>query len=378
MDPSERASAGEPATLTRPARAMMQRALELAERGWGQTAPNPMVGAVLTHGSDIVGEGWHQRYGDAHAEVNAIAAAGTRARGAHLHVTLEPCAHHGRTPPCTSAIVNAGIAAVSIATLDPTAAGGGADRLREAGLAVDTGCEEARSRELNAAFFFAAGADRPWVTVKLAVSADGAIAPGPAADGTRRQVWLTGSAARSEVHRMRAGSDAIAVGIGTVLADDPKLTVRHHPAPRVPPARVVFDRRARIPLGSYLVQTARSVPTLVVTTSDRTPGVDALRAHGVETIAARDVRDALRLLRGRGIRSLLVEGGAGLSGALFDADCVDRLVLVRSLVTLGEKALDAFAGVADSDALRRTLLERSERVLGDDTLTVYAVAGHDV
>jgi diaminohydroxyphosphoribosylaminopyrimidine deaminase / 5-amino-6-(5-phosphoribosylamino)uracil reductase len=357
---------------------MMQRALELAERGWGQTAPNPMVGAVLAHGSDIVGEGWHRSYGDAHAEVNAIAAAGTRAQGAHLHVTLEPCTHHGRTPPCTSAIVRAGIAAVSIATLDPTHAGGGADRLREAGLAVDTGCEEARARELNAAFFFAARADRPWVTVKLAVSAEGAIAPCPAEDGRRRQVWLTGSAARSEVHRMRAGSDAIAVGIGTVLADDPQLTVRHHGVPRVPPVRVVFDRRARIPLDSYLVQSARSVPTLVVTASDGTPEAEALRAHGVQTIAAEDVRGALRLLRARGIRSLLVEGGAGLSGALFDADCVDRLVLVRSRVTLGVNALDAFAGVADSEALRGTLLRRSERVLGDDVLTVYAVAGHDV
>src|SRR6187551_1305855 len=232
--------------------AWMRRALALAERGWGQTAPNPMVGAVVVRDSAVVGEGWHAHYGGPHAEVEALRAAGEHARGATLYVSLEPCNHFGKTPPCTDAILAAGVHRVVAACADPSpVARGGADRLREAGLEVTLGLEEAAARELNAAFFHALSSDRPFVQLKLALSLDGALA-----DHSRQPGWLTGELARREVHRMRAGSDAVAVGIGTVLADDPELTVRHASPPRVAPIRVVFDTSARLPRTSKLAQTA--------------------------------------------------------------------------------------------------------------------------
>lgn len=353
--------------------AFMRRALELAERGWGQTAPNPMVGAVVVRDGEIVGEGWHERFGAPHAEVNALAAAGDRARGAHVYVTLEPCAHHGKTPPCTETIIRAEIRAVTIAAPDPTGlAGGGADVLRRAGIEVRVGLEEAAARELNAAFHHGVESDLPWITLKLAVSADGAIAPPAAADGRRGARWLTGDPARAEVHRMRAGSDAIAVGIGTLLADDPCLTVRHFAAPRVAPTRVVFDRKARTPLASTVVRTAREIPTVVVTADESIPAVQPLREHGVEILAARDLTDALRQLRVRGVRSLLVEGGAGLAGALLTAGHVDRLVLIEAPVVLGEGALDAFACVPSHDAVLSGFEALEQRWLGDDLVKILA------
>ncbi len=250
-----------PSTRERKERAWMRRALALAERGWGQTAPNPMVGAVVVRDGAIVGKGFHARFGEAHAEVVALSEAGERARGATVYVTLEPCNHHGKTPPCVDALIGAGVKRVVVAIRDPLReSAGGADRLRAAGIEVEFGLEEAAAHELNAAFFFAAnGAARPWVTLKLAVSLEGAIA---GADGSPR--WLTGEAARNYVHRLRAQNDAIAVGIGTALADDPQLTVRHGRRPRVAPLRVVFDRSARLPLTSRLAKTARRVPTLIV------------------------------------------------------------------------------------------------------------------
>ena len=231
----------------------MRRALELARRGWGQTAPNPMVGAVVVRDGAIVGEGWHARWGERHAEPAALAAAGERARGATVYVTLEPCTHRGKTPPCTDALIAAGVSRVVVAARDtnPLAAGGLA-RLQQAGIATTAGVEEADARELNAPFLFAQHADRPWVTLKLAVSLDGAIA-----DAGRTRGWLTGPESRGEVHRLRAGSDAVAVGIGTALADDPALTVREAAAPRVPPLRVVFDRTGRLPPDGVLARSAR-------------------------------------------------------------------------------------------------------------------------
>src|SRR5579862_5155051 len=240
---------------------LMARALALAELGWGQTAPNPMVGAVLVRDGEIVGEGYHARYGGDHAEIVALRMAGERARGATLYVTLEPCAHHGKTPPCADAIVRAGVARVVAAAQDPNpVAAGGAAKLLAAGVEFELGVDEPAARELNAPFFHAATSTRPWVTLKLGVSLDGAIA-----DRDGHSKWITNTASRRETHRLRAGSDAIAVGIGTVLADDPALTVRDAPAPRVPPTRVVFDRSARLPHDSQLARTAREVPVIVVT-----------------------------------------------------------------------------------------------------------------
>src|SRR4051812_29625349 len=198
----------------------MRRALELARKGWGQTAPNPMVGAVVVRDGVIVGEGWHTAFGEAHAEVEALRAAGERAEGATVYVTLEPCAHQGKTPPCANALVAARVARVVIAARDPNReATGGIELLRDSGIAVTLGVVESEARELNAPFFHAFEQKRPWVTLKLALSLDGALA-----DASGRSRWITGEESRRVVHEMRAGSDAIGVGIGTVLADDPSLT----------------------------------------------------------------------------------------------------------------------------------------------------------
>jgi diaminohydroxyphosphoribosylaminopyrimidine deaminase / 5-amino-6-(5-phosphoribosylamino)uracil reductase len=350
--------------------AFMRRALDLARLGWGQTAPNPMVGAVVVRGGVVVGEGYHSRYGADHAERVALRAAGPMARGATVYVSLEPCSHFGKTPPCVDALVAAGVARVVAATRDPSAiAGGGLDRLREAGIDVATGVEERAARELNAPFFQAFRSDRPWVTLKLALSIDGALT-----DASRGIGWFTGADARREVHRLRAGSDAVAVGSGTALADDPQLTVREAPPPRVPPQRVVFDSSIRLPLSSYLVRTAREIPTVVVATRPTDAAAAgraaALEAAGVEVVRSPSVADAFRALREGGVRSMLVEGGATLAGSLLSEGLVDRLVIFQAPVVLGAGSLPALAG---APALGR--LEVIDRAtFGDDVMTVYGLS----
>ena len=350
----------------------MRLALDLAERGWGQTAPNPMVGAVIFSGDQLVGQGFHERFGAPHAEARAIAEAGSRARGATLYVTLEPCTHQGRNPPCTEAIVASGIARVVVAARDPNpVAAGGTELLRAAGIAVEIGEGGKEARELNAAFFHRMTGDRPWVTLKLALSLDGAIS------GARRtRGWLTNEQSRAMVQRMRANSDAIAVGAQTAIADDPQLTARTDPPPRVPPVRLVFDRSARLPATSALARTAREIPTLLVTASGvRIPA--ELEQCGVDAISAHDVGDALHKLHERGITSLLVEGGAGLAASFLAGGFVDRLVIFRAPLVLGDGSLNAFSGIASHDvehAPRFTLLET--RSLGDDVMTVYSLRGH--
>jgi diaminohydroxyphosphoribosylaminopyrimidine deaminase/5-amino-6-(5-phosphoribosylamino)uracil reductase len=348
----------------------MDLALEAARRGWGQTAPNPMVGAVVVQGDRVVGTGWHAKYGEAHAEVMALERAGDAALGATMYVTLEPCAHHGKTPPCAAAIVHAGITRVVLATRDPNPkAAGGVERLRAAGIQVDIGPGARASCELNAPFFNSFVSDRPWVTLKLALSADGAMA---GADGSSK--WITGWAARAEVHRMRADSDAVAVGIGTVLADDPLLTAREGPPPRCPPARVVFDRQARLPLVSALVGSVRMAPVLVVADSPPAARRDALERAGVEVLLASSLEASLQTLRGRGIRSLLVEGGAKIAAALLEGALVDRLVIFQAPTELGAGALRPFASLPASkapDAANYRVVERS--TLNADTKTVFAV-----
>ena len=349
--------------------AWMRRALALAERGWGQTAPNPMVGAVVVRDGAVVGEGWHTRYGEAHAEVEALRAAGDGARGATMYVTLEPCAHHGRTPPCTDAILAAGVRRVVVAVSDPNpVAHGGAARLRAEGVDVQIGPEEEAALELNAPFFHGLASDRPFVRLKLALSLDGALA-----DATRVTRWLTGPASRAEVHRLRAGSDAVVVGINTVLADDPLLTVREVASPRVPPLRVVFDTSARLPLDSRLVRSARDVPVLVVCWAPDPRHAAALEHAGVELLHAQSLVPALRALRERGVRSLLVEGGAGLAASFVQEALVDRLIIFRAPLLLGGGALNAFAGLPSStiDRAPHWRIVQARR-FGDDEMTVYA------
>ena len=327
----------------------MRRALDLAERGWGQTSPNPMVGAVIVRDGVIVGEGWHETYGAAHAEVNALAMAGAAAEGATVYVSLEPCNHFGKTPPCADALIAARVARVVIATLDPgPESGGGASRLRAAGIAVEVGLLEADARELNAPFFHSFASDRPWVTLKLALSIDGAIA-----DSERGRAWLSNEASRAEVQRIRANVDAIAVGATTYVTDRPALTVRGPIQPRVQPLRVVFDPEAKLSLG-------------------RTSVLE--EAHGVTFVRVVDLGAALRALRARGVRSLLVEGGASLASAMLDAEAVDRLVIFQAPVVLGGGALAAFGSASSrraEDVRRFRVLRRQE--FGDDLMTIYAL-----
>ena len=351
---------------------LMRRALALAREGWGQTAPNPMVGAVVVRDGHVVGEGYHEVYGGPHAEVNAIRTAGDRARGATLIVTLEPCRHHGKTPPCTDAIIAAGIRRVVVAAADPSReAGGGAALLEQAGIEVETGVLAGESRELNAAFFHAQTSRYPWTTLKLAVSIETAIA-----DARGSTSHLSGAEARHEVHLLRAGNDAIAVGVGTVLADDPQLTVRGVRPPRVPLRRVVFDRSLRTPLDARVIRTAREAPTIVVTRATSASHARALADAGVDVIAAGDLAEGFRALRAAGIRSLLVEGGATLAGAVLADRLAHRLVIFQAPVALGPRALHAFDGAPPAvlaELEHYPVLER--RTLGADVMTIYATAG---
>ena len=355
----------------------MRRALDLARKGWGQTAPNPLVGAVVVRDGAIVGEGYHQRYGEAHAEVNALGAARGRTRDATIYVTLEPCNHHGKTPPCVNAIIDAGIGRVVAAVRDPSKlAGGGAERLRQAGIHVDMGVEREAACELNAPFFAAGTYQRPWVTLKLAISADGAVA-----DPSGMHRWITGIESRREVHRMRANSDAILVGIGTVLADDPELTVRDVPAPRVPPLRVVLDSDLRTPVGSKLVQSAGEIATLALVKNGFSGRSFArLQSAGLRVRITGEPYDTsldgpLQGLRSADeVRSLLVEAGPRVAGSFLGQSLVDRLVIFQSPLVLGDRAAKAFEfappGFGASLANCRIV---EQRRFGDDVMTTYAL-----
>ncbi|MCC6429651.1 MAG: bifunctional diaminohydroxyphosphoribosylaminopyrimidine deaminase/5-amino-6-(5-phosphoribosylamino)uracil reductase RibD [Gemmatimonadaceae bacterium] len=351
----------------------MLRALELARRGHGQVAPNPLVGAVVVRDGVVVGEGWHAQYGLEHAEVMALRAAGPLAQGSTVYVTLEPCNHHGKTPPCAEALLSAGVSRVVYAVADPNpVAAGGAARLAASGVRITEGVGAANAREENAPFLFAATrTDRPFVSLKLAVSVDGALV-----DASRARGWLTGPEARREVHRLRAQADAIAVGIGTAIADDPALTVREVPPPRVPPRRVVFDRHARLPLTSALAQTAHRVPVTVVTDGSNRAGEAILADAGVSVMRSPSLDEALRQLRAEGVRHLLVEGGATLGSAFLAAGLLDRLIIFQAPVILGAGALPAFAALPSRAAVsapRMRIVARRE--LGADLMTTYAVSG---
>ena len=349
---------------------MMRRALRLAARGAGQVAPNPKVGAVIVRDGRVVGEGWHARYGEAHAEVMALQAAGAQARDATAYVTLEPCDHQGNTPPCSQALIAAGVARVVYGVRDPNpAATGGGARLREAGIAVTTGVLEDDAAELIAPFTFAfANTARPFVTLKLAVSIDGAIV-----NGSRKRASLTGSAARRVVHAMRAEADAVAVGIDTAIADDPALTVRDAPEPRVAPTRVVFDRSARLPTNSVLVNTAPAIPVVLITNGSAPSAEARLRERGVTVFPARSMHDALGRLRQHGIRHLFVEGGAGIASALMGDGLVDRLITFQAPVILGSGALPAFGALSEEAGRRVQLRVIARRAVGADLMTVYGV-----
>lgn len=350
-------------------RQFMALALRLARRGTGRTSPNPAVGAVVVQGGRVVGTGWHRQAGQAHAEVLALEEAGPAAPGATLYVTLEPCCHQGRTPPCTGAVAAAGVRRVVVAMLDPDprVGGRGIGELASQGIAVAVGPGGPEAERLNEAYLLHRRLGRPFVTYKAAASLDGRTA---AADGTSR--WITGPAARRDVHRLRSASDAICVGIGTVLKDDPSLTVREVRSDR-PPLRVVVDSLARTPPGARVLDGA--APTLV-TVSDAAPAaaVTAIEARGAEVARLPAAGGRLALgpllacLAERGIVSLLLEGGAILAGAFAAAGLVDRYVFYLAPKLLGGEGtaglLEGWAAAGIGDA-RPLALGRIRR-LGPD------------
>ncbi len=352
----------------------MQAALALARRGLGNTWPNPAVGCVLVKDGRVVGRGWTQPGGRPHAETEALHRAGTLARGATAYVTLEPCSHHGRTPPCCNALEAAGVARVVVAMRDPDPRvdGRGFAMLRAAGIVVQEGLCEAEAQAINAGFTRRIRLGLPLVTLKLATTLDGRIAT---ATGESR--WITGAEARREAHALRARHDAILVGSGTVLADDPELTCRLAGATPVPALRVVADSRLRTPPGARLVATARAHPTLVVTTPGHPPASLArFQDQGAEVITVPRASGGLSLpallgaLAQRGVTRLLAEGGAGIASALLRDGLADRLAWFHAPAAMGgdgRPAIDALPveALAAMPRYRRI----AGRPLGADWLT---------
>lgn len=360
----------------------MMMALTLAERGLGQVAPNPAVGCVIVRDGVVVGRGHTQVGGRPHAETVALAHAGDKARGATAYVTLEPCAHHGKTGPCAEALIAAGVARVvaAVSDPDPRVAGRGFAMLEKAGIEVTEGVGMARALHLNQGFFLKVNEDRPLVTLKIASSVDGRTA-----SKTGHSKWITGSGARERGHLLRATHDAIMIGSATAIVDDPVLTCRLTGLEARSPVRIVADGRLRLPLTSKLVRDARKVPVWVLTF----PGADAGRRAafidcGVELIdvpvvaetGLMDMKAAMRILAQRGLTRLLVEGGARLASSLVRARLVDRVEWFRSSSILGGDAYPAIAalGIERVDDAPKLSLTH-QLALGSDTLSSYVMRG---
>jgi diaminohydroxyphosphoribosylaminopyrimidine deaminase/5-amino-6-(5-phosphoribosylamino)uracil reductase len=350
----------------------MDRALFHAGRGAGRTSPNPLVGAVVVSPDDVlVGDGYHERAGEAHAEIRALEAAGTRSRGATLYCTLEPCAHQGRTGPCAARIVEAGIRRVVAAVEDPNplVKGRGFAYLRAHGLDVDVGAGARQSSALNQPFFTLMSAGRPFVILKAATSADGFIAEAP-----DRPTALTSAAANRHAHRLRATVDAIAVGAGTVLADDPELTARSAYRER-PLTRVIFDRSLRTPVTARLLSTPGAGPVIIVTSERGAARADRraqLEAAGVDVMVTDGtLRHALRRLGDLQIESLLLEGGSTLHGAAWDEDVVDFVRVYVSPRLLG----GGVALLPGRQFSTSALVERQVGVVGSDVMIEGYVHG---
>jgi diaminohydroxyphosphoribosylaminopyrimidine deaminase/5-amino-6-(5-phosphoribosylamino)uracil reductase len=369
-------------TATDTDRQHLTRAIDLAERGRGRVSPNPLVGALIVRDGEVVGEGWHDVFGGPHAERAAIAAAGDAdLRGATIYVSLEPCCHEGKTPPCTEAILEAGLGRVVVASDDPTdkASGRGLGILRDEGVEVTVadGNVAARARLLNQPFRKHARTGRPWVLFKSALTLDGRVAT---ESGDSK--WISGDLSREMTHRWRVECDAVAVGIGTALADDPRLTARDGQLARElgaqrQPRRIVFDSTARLPLTSRLIAEAPKLPLTIVTSrAAPRPSIEALESAGVDVIVATGenepgrVRSALDQLGDQDITSIMLEGGPHLAGAFLDAGEIDTLRLFIAPILLGgASALPVIGGEGQetiADAVRALSLD-VDRV-GDDVL----------
>jgi diaminohydroxyphosphoribosylaminopyrimidine deaminase / 5-amino-6-(5-phosphoribosylamino)uracil reductase len=352
----------------------MLEALTEAERGRGRTHPNPIVGALVVAGGRVIARGHHERAGGPHAEVVALGKAGARARGADLYVTLEPCDHHGRTPPCTEAILAAGVRRVVVGSVDPNPLvhGRGIRRIRAAGVRVEVGALGAECDRANEQWFKFITRKVPWVVLKAAVTLDGKLAT---RSGDSR--WVTGPAARARVHELRDRLDAVLVGIGTVLADDPRLTARG-PGQR-DPARIVVDPRARLPLGSRLLRQRPLAGTILAVTLAAPPArVRALEQAGATILRCRHdregrivLRDLLRRIAGRGLTTVLVEGGARIHGSFLRERLWDELLLFFAPKVLGQDA-PSWAAMPSPPSMGRALEARITGTarLGPDLLVM--------
>ena len=348
-------------------RRYMELALSLAEKGLGTTSPNPMVGAVIVRDGEIIGRGFHRKAGDDHAEITALREAGERARGATLYITLEPCCHYGKTPPCTESIIKSGIRRVVAAMSDPNplVCGGGFTRLRQRHIETESGVLENRARKLNEAYLKYISTKIPFVTLKLAMTLDGRIA---APDGSSR--WITGPESRKRVHLLRAWSDAVMVGVGTVLADNPKLTVRD--AEGSDPWRVILDSHLRSPLNSHVFADARAI--VVAAEKPETGKLQELGRRGIEVWKMESkegkisLHDVLKRLGEQLMTSILCEGGAALAASLLREGLADKLCIFFAPKILG-KGIDGIGDLGFQTIDRAIHLgNREVEELGDDIL----------
>ncbi len=351
----------------------MARALELAGRGQGRVEPNPMVGCVIAREGHLVAEGWHQSFGGPHAEIEALSQAGCQAAGSTMYVTLEPCCHYGKTPPCTDAIIRAKIKRVVIAQRDPfpLVDGGGLTRLREAGVEVQVGLLEGQARELNSPYLKLIECGRPWVVAKWAITLDGKIAT-----HTGHSQWISGESSRAIVHQIRGRMDAIVVGVETVNRDDPQLTARP-PGPRTA-ARVVLDSEGSTPLSSQLVQSAKETPVIIATSqSAPTSRLQPLRDAGCEVVPlegashAQRLKQLLDVLGIRRMTNILVEGGARVLGSLWDMRAIDEVhVFVATKLVGGGGAPSALAGVGCEEVPVASTLQSYQVERCDDDIYI--------
>lgn len=357
----------------------MRRAIALAERGAGFVNSNPMVGAVIVKGGKVIGEGWHERYGEWHAERNAFKNCTGDARGATMYVTLEPCCHHGKTPPCTDAIIEHGIARVFVGMRDPNplVAGKGIALLREAGIEVFVGMEDEAIREQNKVFLKYISTRRPWVALKTAMTLDGKIAT-----WSGDSKWITGTEARAYVHELRHRLMAVMVGIGTAVADDPLLNCRIEGRGVRQPIRVIVDSNARLGLESQLVKTAREYRTIVAHTRFAVEEkLEALRKAGVETLYCEekeglvDVDNLLVLLGQMGVDSILLEGGGSLNYSFLSGGFTDEVyAFIAPKIVGGEKAKTPVEGIGIDKMADAITLERTDVLcLGQDLLVKFRV-----
>jgi diaminohydroxyphosphoribosylaminopyrimidine deaminase/5-amino-6-(5-phosphoribosylamino)uracil reductase len=352
----------------------MQRALELAAMGTGYVSPNPLVGCVVVKDGRIVGEGYHQRYGEAHAEVHALQAAGAKAKDAVLYVTLEPCSHSGKTPPCAEAVVRSGVVRVVVAMRDPNPLvdGGGLARLRAAGITCTVGVCEAEARRLNEAFVYHVTTGRPFVTLKCAITLDGKIAT-----RTGASRWITGPAAREVVHQLRHATDVILVGLGTVIHDDPLLTTRLPHGGGRNPLRVVVDSGLNLPLRAHVATVTPECRTLVATTEGAPQSrQQQLEARGVEILRCPaydeggvEIEALWRMLGARGITSVLVEGGARLSATLLQRRLIDKVLFFVAPKIIGGDGLSVI-GACGVETMEQAIALRNmtSRHVGEDVM----------